>query len=41
MEDKYQTLIDKSLELGATEAKLLETDQIVFDPRSYLKCRFG
>ena len=41
MEDKYQSLIDKGLELGANEAKLIETDRIVFDPRSYLKCRFG
>jgi predicted metal-binding protein len=41
MEDKYQTLVDRSIELGAREAKLIDTDQIVFDPRSHLKCRFG
>jgi predicted metal-binding protein len=41
MEDKYQALIGKSIELGAREAKLIDTDQIVFDPRSHLKCRFG
>jgi predicted metal-binding protein len=41
MEDRYQALIDKSIELGAGEAKLIDTDQIVFDPRSHLKCRFG
>ena len=41
MEDKYQVLIDKSIEQGASEAKPIDTDQIIFDPRSYLKCRFG
>lgn len=41
MEDKYQDLLDRSVELGAYEAKLIHTDQIVFDPRSHLKCRFG
>ena len=41
MEDKFQALIGKSIELGAREAKLIDTDKIVFDPRSYLKCRFG
>jgi predicted metal-binding protein len=41
MESKYQDLVDKSVELGAYEAKLIHTDQIVFDPRSHLKCRFG
>jgi predicted metal-binding protein len=41
MEDKYQALIDKSIELGAREAKMIDADKIVFDPRSYLKCRFG
>jgi predicted metal-binding protein len=41
MEGKYQALIGKSIELDAREAKLIDTDQIVFDPRSHLKCRFG
>jgi len=34
-------LVEKSLELGAAEAKLVDTSQIYFDPRSFLKCRFG
>jgi predicted metal-binding protein len=29
------------VESGAGQAKLIDTDQIVFDPRSHLKCRFG
>ncbi len=37
----FEALIGKALELGATEAKLIDTKQIVFDPRSFLKCRFG
>jgi predicted metal-binding protein len=37
----FDALIDKALELGATEAKLIDTSQIVFDPRSFFKCRFG
>ena len=41
MEEKYQALIEKAVELGATQAKLIDTQNIVFDPRSYLKCRFG
>jgi len=41
MENKYETLMEKAVESGATEAKLIDTDQVVFDPRSHLKCRFG
>ena len=41
MEEQYQALIEKAVELGATQAKLIDTQNIVFDPRSYLKCRFG
>ncbi|MDJ0913824.1 MAG: DUF2284 domain-containing protein [Desulfobacterales bacterium] len=41
MEKKFDNLVDKAIELGASEAKMVETQQIVFDPRSYLKCRFG
>ena len=41
MSDKYEALIDKSIDLGAREARLIDTEQIVFDPRSHLKCRFG
>ena len=37
----FETLVDKALELGASGAKLIDTKQIVFDPRSFLKCRFG
>lgn len=35
------SLIQRALELGAKEAELLKTDQVVFDPRAHLKCRFG
>ncbi|MGD2269396.1 MAG: DUF2284 domain-containing protein [Desulfobacterales bacterium] len=41
MNDRYEALIDKSVALGAREAKLIDTHQIIFDPRSHLKCRFG
>ena len=41
MEPNFDGLVDKAMELGASEAKLVETGQIVFDPRSDLKCRFG
>ncbi len=41
MENKYQALLDRGVELGAHEAKLMDTGQIVFDTRSHLKCRFG
>ena len=37
----YEPLVDKAKELGASDAKLMDTDKIVFDPRSGLKCRFG
>ena len=37
----FASLVDKALELGASTAKLIDIDQIVFDPRSALKCRFG
>ena len=41
MENQFESLVEKSIELGALEAKLVDTDQIYFDPRSFLKCRFG
>jgi predicted metal-binding protein len=41
MSEKYTLLIQKALELGAGEAKLIDVQDIVFDPRSFLKCRFG
>jgi predicted metal-binding protein len=34
-------LVEKAIALGAVEAKLISTDDIVFDSRAYLKCRFG
>ena len=37
----YDHLIKKALEAGAIDARLLETNRVVFDPRSHLKCRFG
>lgn len=37
----YKSLLKRARQLGALEAKLVGTDQLVFDPRSYLKCRFG
>jgi len=41
MENKFEILVKKAIELGASEAKIIDTDAIVFDPRSFLKCRFG
>ncbi|MEJ5378398.1 MAG: DUF2284 domain-containing protein [bacterium] len=37
----YESLVGKAIGLGASEAKLIDTAQVVFDPRSFLKCRFG
>ena len=34
-------LIEKAYEMGAVDAKIIPAEQIVFDPRSHLKCRFG
>jgi predicted metal-binding protein len=39
--NKYEALMEKSIHLGARDAKLIDTEQIIFDPRSHLKCRFG
>ncbi len=36
-----QPLLTKARKMGAVEARLMPTDQVVFDPRSHLKCRFG
>ncbi len=41
MSQRYQALIQKALDLGATEAELVDTCAIVFNPKSYPKCRFG
>ena len=37
----FELLCEKAVELGASEAKLIDTELVVFDPRSFLKCRFG
>jgi predicted metal-binding protein len=37
----FNALVMKARKMGATEAKLMSTDQVIFDPRSHLKCRFG
>lgn len=39
--NSFEPLLAKALELGADDAKLLQTDKIVYDDRSFLKCRFG
>jgi predicted metal-binding protein len=41
MENRYAALLERCIQLGAREARLISTDQVVFDPRSHLKCRFG
>ncbi len=41
MDRNYTMLVEKALELGAKEAKIIDANQIVFDARSFLKCRFG
>ena len=41
MKEKFVHLVDKAIELGATDAKQIPVSSIVFDSRSYLKCRFG
>jgi predicted metal-binding protein len=41
MEKKLDQLVEKAIAFGAAEAKLIAADDIVFDSRSYLKCRFG
>lgn len=41
MTDTYQYLVKKALDMGALDARLIDTHKIVFDHRSYLKCRFG
>lgn len=41
MEKHLEELAKKALELGATEARIIDTSTIVFDSRSFLKCRFG
>ncbi len=41
METPFEDLVKKAIELGASEAKVIDTDAIIFDSRSFLKCRFG
>ena len=41
MEKELDYLEKKAVELGPSEARVLDTDRIIFDSRSYLKCRFG
>lgn len=41
MKKDLEDLVKKALELGASEAKIMDAKKIVFDSRSFLKCRFG
>ena len=41
MGNGFKPLVEKAVALGASEAKLMDTKDIIFDPRSFLKCRFG
>ncbi|WP_022668109.1 DUF2284 domain-containing protein [Desulfospira joergensenii] len=41
MKSGFKSLVKKALALGASEAKIIDTAAIVFDSRSFLKCRFG
>lgn len=41
MAKRFSGMMDKARKLGAMEAKLINTDTIIFDSRSFLKCRFG
>jgi predicted metal-binding protein len=41
MKKDFNLLIAKALAAGASEARLIAAKDVVFDPRSFLKCRFG
>jgi predicted metal-binding protein len=41
LDRSFDDLIEEALRLGASDAKLMLSKDIVFDPRSLLKCRFG
>lgn len=41
MKNSIKDLAKKAIELGASQAKIIDTKNIVFDSRSFLKCRFG
>ena len=40
MTQGYEALLKKAEDMGA-EARLIASGQVFFDPRSFLKCRFG
>jgi predicted metal-binding protein len=40
-EKNLDLLVAKAIESGASEAKIIAAQDVVFDPRSFLKCRFG
>jgi predicted metal-binding protein len=41
MSERFSGLVEKARELGALDAKIVKVSDLVFDPRSTLKCRFG
>jgi predicted metal-binding protein len=41
MPSPYDGLINEAKDLGAMDAGLLDSKKLAFDPRSFLKCRFG
>jgi predicted metal-binding protein len=41
LKNSLNRLAEKAVALGASEARVISTEQIVFDSRSFLKCRFG
>lgn len=41
LDTNLSPLIERALEMGAVDAKIILATQIVFDARSHLKCRFG
>lgn len=41
MKRQLESLIETAIDLGATKARLIHTKSVVFDERSFLKCRFG
>jgi predicted metal-binding protein len=41
LRQSFETIAEKAVAIGALEAKVISTEHIVFDSRSFLKCRFG
>ena len=41
MNGTCESLAARAVELGAKDARMINTAQIVFDDRAFLKCRFG